>query len=156
MHDQQSEIEQAIENDLTPEDRAILLRARDLHREKAKGRDLDNWLVIGIAHNVHIRLALRLAQTNKRSGSIYTKYLHRIMQHDGIDDRDKKLKSIPTALAWVCDEEHPDRLQLLTNWQRKMPNSNEPTRIWRNSLPLRTTLTPCSHQRTAPRTSSHR
>jgi hypothetical protein len=120
MPEHQSEIEHAIQNDLTPEDRAALERGNELFKEKAKGRDLDDWLIIAIGHNVRVRLARRLAKTNKRNGAIYNKYLHHLMQHDGIDTADKRMMGNLTALTWLSDDEHPDRLVLLAEARAKM------------------------------------
>jgi hypothetical protein len=121
MADHQSEIENAIQNDLTPEDRAVLERAREVYRDKARGRDLDDWLfVLGKAHNVRIKLARKLAGSPNRNGSIYNGYMHRIMEHDGVDTGDKKMMSSLTAVAWVCDEEHPERLERLAEARAQM------------------------------------
>jgi hypothetical protein len=115
------EIERAIQNDLTPEQRAILERARELNRDKASGRFLDEWLVIGNAHNIHIQLALLLSDANGvRRGGRYSKYLNQIMQHDGIDTKDKMLMANLTALAWVCDVQHPERLAILAEARAEM------------------------------------
>jgi hypothetical protein len=121
MVDRQPEIERAIHNDLTPEDRAVLERARELNRERAKGRDLNEWLDIdGKAHNVRIKLARRLAGSPNRNGSKYNGYLHDIMQHDGIDTKDRKKMGNLTAVAWLVDEEYPDRLELLAEARAQM------------------------------------
>jgi hypothetical protein len=120
MNDYQSEIERAIQNDLSAEDRALIERGRDLSRQKVEGFDLDNWIVIGLAHNAHVRLALRLANTNKRSGQLYTKYLSAIMKHHGTDDQDKAYKGILTALAFICEETHPERLEVLAEARAEM------------------------------------
>jgi hypothetical protein len=119
--DQQSEIEHAIQNDLTPEQRSILEQARELYRGKAKGRDFDGWLVLGNAHDIRIRLALLLSDANGvRRGSRYTGYLHRLMENDGIDTKDKKMMSNLTALAWIHDQDHPERLTILTEARAQM------------------------------------
>jgi hypothetical protein len=120
MNNHRSEIERAIQNDVSAEERALIERGRDLTHQKVEGHDLDNWITIGRAHNVHIRLALRLAQTNKRSGQLYSKYLSEIMEHHGIDRNDKTLKGILTALAFICDEQHSERLEVLAEARSKM------------------------------------
>jgi hypothetical protein len=114
MDEHLSEIERAIQNDLTDEDRARLERSRDLYREKVKGRDLVEWLAIGKGHTVRVRLAQRLARTNERKGSAYNKYLAQLMARDGINAKDKKEKATMTALAFLCDDTHPERLKVLT------------------------------------------
>jgi hypothetical protein len=114
MLDRQSEIERAIQNDLTADERAVLEHASKVLRDKARGCDLDGWLfIIGKAHNIRIKLARRLAGSPNRNGAKYNRYLHGHMQCDGIDIKDKKMMGNLTAVAWVCDEEHLDRLEIL-------------------------------------------
>ncbi|KJC44810.1 hypothetical protein UP09_14250 [Bradyrhizobium sp. LTSP885] len=126
MNDHQSEIERAIQNDLNPQERALIEHGRDLSRQKVEGVDLDNWITIGLAHNAHIRLALRLANTNKRSGSIYAKHLSDMMRYYGIKG-DKRYKGILTALAFILDEEHPERLEALNEARAKMSPGEKAT-----------------------------
>jgi hypothetical protein len=33
------------------------------------------------------------------------------MQHDGIDTDDKKMMSGLTAVLWLCDDQHPGRME---------------------------------------------
>jgi hypothetical protein len=119
MDEQLSEIERAM-GELPDEDRTKLERANDLYHEKKTGRDLNDWLVIGDGHNVRIRFAQRLARTNERKGRQYTKYLNQLMTRDGINNNDTKQKSILTALAYLCDDAHPERLTLLAEARAKM------------------------------------
>jgi hypothetical protein len=111
-HHQRSEIEHAI-HQLSPGERESLASARDLAKSIAKGKHLNDWLSLGESQKIGSRLAMRLAQTNQRAGALYTKYLHQLLQYDGIDTDDKKIMSSLTAVSWLVDDEHPKRLATL-------------------------------------------
>ena len=118
-HYHQSEIEQAV-HELPHDEREILVSARELGKSIAKGRHLDEWLLLAEAQKIRSRLAMRLAQTNHRTGAAYTKYLHRVLQHAGIDTKDKKIMSSLTALSWLVDDEHSERLEILQKRRASM------------------------------------
>ena len=113
-------IERAIQNELSEKDRELRDRALEIERDKARGRDLDDWLLIGTYHNIRITLARRLAGSPNRNTKAYKRYLHDIMQTDGVDTNDGKMMRHLYALAWVCDEAWPDRMAILAEARDKM------------------------------------
>src|SRR5437763_8124035 len=110
---QRAEIDRALQNDLTSEDREVLDKARECLQKMSGGSHLDDWLLLGKAQNIRGRLAMRLARSNKRKGPLYSSYLHQLLESEGIDTKDKKLMGDLTAVSWLCDDQYPERLATL-------------------------------------------